>query len=136
MPNHPRLDVADGKLVGAIVSESLRPGSSIDGLGLRLLRLARYDITEPAPGQPSRWTLIEFDGDAAVADDLARHLSQSLLDEGGWYANFSTSDEVFVVYAERIFRYSRDDPSNADRRAAEDHGRAQGVPEPQLDWSE
>ena len=136
MPNHSRLDVPDGKLFGAIVCESLRPGCSIEGIDLRVVRLARYDITEPAPGQPSRWTLLEFDADASIASQLAETLSRELLEEGGWYANFSTPDEVFVIYAGKLFHYARDDASADGRREAEAYGRAHGVPEPQLDWSE
>jgi hypothetical protein len=57
-----------------------------------------------------------------------------VLEEGGWYANFSTSDEVFVIYGGRVFRYARGDAEG--RANAQQYGRTCGVPEPQLDWSE
>src|SRR5439155_26292051 len=93
---HPKLDVKHGRLSGAIVCESLRPGSVLEVHGLAMTKLSRYDITDPAPGQPSRWTLLEFESPDGVASDLAQDLSGALLVEGGWYANFSTSGEVFV----------------------------------------
>ena len=99
-----------------------------------MTKLSRYDITDPAPGQPSRWTLLEFEGPDGVASDLAQDLSGALLVEGGWYANFSTSGEVFVVFASKIFNYDRTTASR--REEAEEYGRRMGVPEPQLDWSE
>ena len=40
--------------------------------------------------------------------------------------------EVFVVFAERVFRYPHGDA--AGRARAVEHGRALGVPEAQLDW--
>jgi hypothetical protein len=36
-------------------------------------------------------------------------------------------------FRDKVFRYPRGDP--AGRAAAQAHGRAVGVPEPQLDWT-
>ncbi len=134
MTHHPKLNVPAGRLVGGIICESLRPGSRIDVPGLVITKLARYDITQPGPDQPSRWTLLEFEGPETVAGELAGQLAGALLREGGWYANFSTSGEVCVIYAARTFRYDR--ASGAGREGAESYGRSAGVPEPQLDWGE
>ena len=134
MTTHPKLDVPSGRLVGAIVCESLRPGAVIEVSGLVTTKLSRYDIDDPAAGQPSRWTLLEFDGPADAAGVLADQLAAALLVEGGWYANFSTTSEVFIVYARMVFRYDRATASG--RAGAEEYGRSMGVPEPQLDWAE
>jgi len=134
MTTHPKLDVPLGRVVGAIVCESLRPGTRLESPGLTMLTMSRYDLSEPGRDQPSRWTLIEFDGPEEIAERLARELSEILLVEGGWYANFSTSTEAFVVYASKIFRYDRETTSG--REAALEYGRSVGVPEPQLDWPE
>ena len=54
------------------------------------------------------------------------------MDEPGWYVDFHTAAETFVVFAGRIFRYATGD---ADGRAeAEAHARARGVPDAQIDW--
>jgi hypothetical protein len=61
-------------------------------------------------------------------------LIRSLDPEGGWYCDFRSIDETFVVLAGRAFRYLRGDA--AGRAEAEAYGRAVGVPEAQLDWPE
>jgi hypothetical protein len=71
--------------------------------------------------------------DDAEAGKLAGVLAE-ILDEPGWYANFSSPGETFVIYPGRVFRYPRGD--GAGRAEARAYGRTQGVPEPQLDWSE
>ena len=38
------------------------------------------------------------------------------------------------MFRGRQFRYRRSDPEG--RRAAEEYGRAHGIPEPQLDWGD
>ena len=84
-----------------------------------------------ASGIPPRWTLLFFE----VADDAAPALADALaaiLDEPGWYVDFHTADESFVVFREAVFRYAKGD---ADGRAeAEAHARAHGVPDAQIDW--
>jgi hypothetical protein len=74
--------------------------------------------------QPPVWTFLEFEAD----DDVAGPLAESLLAEGGWYADFGVGDDHAVVFAHKIFRYQH------GRAAAMDYGRAMGVPEHQLDW--
>ena len=78
------------------------------------------------------WTVVGFEADDGVADVLAQSLSDSLLAEGGWYADFKTGREHLVVFAGRIFRYRRGD--QAGRAEAIAYGRTVGVPEDQLDW--
>lgn len=54
--------------------------------------------------------------------------------EPGWYVNFSSDSETFVVYRTRVFRYPHGDA--AGRAKAQAHGRAVSVPESQLDWTD
>ena len=120
-----------GRINGAIVCESLKPGTVLEDFGLHIRRWSRYDVGKVPSFQPSVWTLVEFDAPAEVADALAERVAASLL-EPGWYANWATEDEMTVVYADCIFRYRRGDRDGLE--AAKDHGRQLGVPEPQLDW--
>jgi hypothetical protein len=53
--------------------------------------------------------------------------------EPDWYANFQSPDAAYVVFRDKAFRYPRGDPDG--RAAVQGHGRALGVPEPQLDWT-
>jgi hypothetical protein len=66
------------------------------------------------------------------AEDLAQVLSHVLERDGGWYCDFRSNNEVFVVFCDRVFPYRRGDP--AARSTAEDYARSVGVPESQLDW--
>ena len=119
------------RITGAIVCESLKPGTVLEDYGLHIRRWSRYDVDDVPSYQSPVWTLIEFDAPAEVADALAQRVASALL-EPGWYANWSTEDEMTVVYADRVFRYRRGDRGGLE--AAKDHGRRLGVPEPQLDW--
>lgn len=80
---------------------------------------------------PLEWTLIEFE----IADDKAPALAEALaeiLDDAGWYVDFHSEEETFVVFAGRAFSYPRGD--KAARAEAEAYGRSRGVPDAQLDW--
>lgn len=120
-------------LKGTLLVESLRVGAELRVAGLTLTRLSRQDFSESvSAGQPPVWTVIGFEADDDVAGVLAQSLSESLLPEGGWYADFKTSHEHLVVFAGRIFRYRRGD--RAGRAEAVAYGISVGVPEGQLDW--
>jgi hypothetical protein len=54
------------------------------------------------------------------------------LDQPGWYMDFRSPAETFVVFPGRIFCYPRGD--GAGRADAQAHGRRLAIPEPQLDW--
>jgi hypothetical protein len=122
-----------GIIRGTILAESLKPGTTLDARGMRVVRMSRYEISSAAPYQPSIWTAIEFEAPeenaAARADDFA-----AVLLAPGWYVNWSSADEVTVVFPDRIFRYRPGDTQA--RHTAQEHGRRCGVPEPQLDWTE
>lgn len=118
-------------LRGTLVGESIRIGATLEGLPLRLHRVSAVDVVDPAPGQPPRWTLLEFGAEDAEAPNLAAALARCL-DQGPWYASFTTLDETFVVFADRVFRYRRGDRSGRARAAQ--YARTMGVPEAQIDW--
>ena len=119
-------------LVGTLIAESLRVGSTLDGLALTVRKVSRADAGNVDAGQPRTWTFFEFeaaDEDAAV---LAGALSRALSGAGGWYCDFRSGTETFVVFAGRVFRYQR---GNAvGRGEAMAYGRSVGVPDEQLDW--
>lgn len=119
-------------LSGVLIAESLRDGAEVTGIPLRVDRVARVAMPDAGPGQPSSWTLLYFTAAAADAGPLAESLAAALSPAGGWYVDYRTAAETFVVFPGRLFRYSRGD--TAGRLAAQRHGRAIGVPEPQLDW--
>jgi len=112
--------------------ESMLPGSTLAGIPLVVREVSR---SEPVPNrEPGIWSAIEFEADDSVAEALAGSLAAILDDEGGWYANFSSASETFVIYHGKIFRYPRGDAEG--RAQAQAYGRAHGVPERELDWTE
>jgi hypothetical protein len=123
---------ADMNASGALIAESLSKDNPLDGVVLQVRKISRGDVGDVSAGQPLTWTVIEFEVDEQVVTDLAESLSRSISASGGWYCDFRTDDETFVVFAGRVFRYPRGEAQG--RAEAEAHGRAVGVPEVQLDW--
>ena len=121
-------------VTGTLIAESLRPGARLDGVTLTVGRIFRENAGDPVAGQPRTWTFIEFVAAAGDADHLATTLSRALDERLGWYCDFRSQTETFVVFSARVFRYPRGD--TARRAEAEAHARSIGVPESQLDWPE
>jgi hypothetical protein len=121
-----------GAYSGALIAESLRPAAVLDGFPLTVVKIYRAEFGDVEAGQPRLWTVIEFGVPAGRAPQFAEALSRNLQKEGGWYCDFHSAEDVFVVFAERIFRYPFGD--QAGRARAVEHGRSLGVPETQLDW--
>ena len=119
---------AEAVYSGTLVGESLRVGSELDGIPLTVTKISRVRVAD----EPELWTLICFEVAADRAAGLAETLSRVLEREGGWYCDFRSDDEVFVIFCDRVFRYRRGD--RAARSKVEDYARSMGVPESQLDW--
>ena len=119
---------------GQLIAESLKIGERFHVRGVRLLGAARVEPPEERlrADQPRRWTFIGFEMDDDLAPAVADALAGALDGDGGWYCNFSTADEAWVVYRGRVFHYAIGDP--VGRAEAQEYGRSLGVPEPQLDW--
>ncbi len=118
---------------GTLISESLRTGAGLDAVALTVRWIARYAVGDAAPDQPGIWTAIDFEIADPDAEELAIALAGALGDRGGWYANFQSASEAYVVFAEKVFRYPRGDA--AGRASAQAYGLRAGVPETQLDWT-
>lgn len=117
---------------GTLIAESMRVGAELGGVRLVVRSIRRASVVDAADGQPELWTLIEFEADEADAGALADAFARVLEKRGGWYTDFRTPAETFVVYAGQVFRYPRGDAMG--RAEAQAHGRSVGVPEQQLDW--
>jgi hypothetical protein len=118
---------------GVLIAESLLADHPID-MPFRVRRISRADVGDENVGQPLRWTFIEFEVEDDSVNALADVLRGAIDRQGGWYCDFRSSEETFVVFADYVFRYRRGDLEG--RAQAEAHGRSVGVPEAQLDWPE
>ena len=115
---------------GALILESLRVGTNLPNLNLTVRQIYRFRPDDAAADQPGTWSVIELEVQDKDAADVAQAFSEVLA--GGWYVDFRSETEVFVVFADRVFRYGRgDDAGRAEARA---HGRLAGIPDSQLDW--
>jgi hypothetical protein len=119
---------ADAVYSGTLIGESVRVGAELEGIPLTVTRVVRARVAD----EPELWTFIDFEVAADLAADLAEALSRVLERDSGWYCDFRSDDEVFVVFSDRVFRYRRGD--RVARSAVEDYARSMGVPESQLDW--
>jgi hypothetical protein len=117
---------------GTLITESLRVGTNLENLQLTVCKVSRYRAQGTTPDQPGIWTVLEFEAEEAGAGELAQAFAD-VLDQPGWYVNFESPAEGFVVFPGRIFRYPRGD--QAARAQAQAHGRRLAIPEPQLDWT-
>lgn len=118
---------------GTLIAESVRVGSALTGVRL-VVREVRRSAGDGLPDyQPSIWTILEFEADDSDAETLAADFA-AVMDEPGWYVNYASGSETFVIYRDRVFRYPRGDETG--RAEAQAYGRAHGVPENQLDWTE
>ena len=119
-------------VIGGIIAESLRVGAVLDDVTLIVRKVSRADVGDVEAGQPRTWTFLDFEVADQDAAPLAVALERVLEPQGGWYCDFRSDAETFVVFAGRTFRYPRG--SEAGRAAAADYARSVGVPEEQLDW--
>lgn len=122
-------------LRGTLLTDSLRVGATVEVDGLRAVRIVRRDVsTSVTVDQPQVWTFLEFEAEDHRAQHLADALAEALSAEGGWYADFTTGRDHVVVFARRVFRYRMGDVGA--RAEVEAYGRAVGVPDHQLDWTD
>jgi hypothetical protein len=119
-------------LQGVLIAESLRVGAQLTGIPLQITKMSRVEMTDPGDHQPRHWTLLEFSAEESAAQRLADQLSACLASSGGWYTDFHTADDTFVIFVNMVFRYPRGQA--AGRSEAQQYGRSVGVPESQLDW--
>lgn len=116
---------------GVLIAESLRCETTLDGLNLMVRKLERLRPSNTTADQAQVWTLLHFQAEDADAEELSAALADAL-DAPGWYADFYSDAESFVIFPGRVFRYARGD--GLGRSAAANHGRTLGIPESQLDW--
>ena len=119
-------------LEGTLIVESLRVGTTLADLNLVVRKISRYRAGGTTPDQPGTWTTLDFEASEDGAGELAEVFA-GVLDQPGWYVNFQSPAESFVVFPGKIFRYPRGDV--AGRAAAQAHGRQLAIPEAQLDWT-
>lgn len=116
-------------ITGVLIAESLRVGATLRATPLTVREIRRVAAPNPTADQPATWTLVHFDAGEADADALAKEFADSL-DQPGWYVDFHSPGEIFVVFPGRGYRRG-----DTQRRAeAQAYGHTLNIPEQQLDW--
>src|ERR1035441_4833497 len=118
---------------GTLIAESLRTGTSLENMKLTVRTISRFQAQGTTGDQPGIWTTLGFEADEAQAEDLAQTFAGAL-DQPGWYVDFRSPTETFVVFPDQTFRYPRGDDTG--RTKAQAHGRQLAIPQAQLDRSE
>ncbi|MDQ0596019.1 hypothetical protein QF037_000364 [Streptomyces canus] len=90
-------------LEGVLIAESLRAGAELTGIPLRITKLTRIEMTDAGDDQPRLWTLLDFAAEEPEAQHLADQLASCLSSTGGWYTDFHTSSDTFVIFANKVF---------------------------------
>jgi hypothetical protein len=114
---------------GTLIVESLRVGTDLE---LTVRKISRFQGQGTTADQPDIWSVLDFEASEDYADRLARTFAD-VLNQPGWYVNFQSPTESFIVFPSRFFRYPRG--SEGGRAEAQAHGRLLGIPEAQLDWT-
>jgi hypothetical protein len=117
---------------GTLIVESHRVGANLEDLKLTIRTSSRFQAVGTTADQPHIWTTLDFEADEANAAELAQACADAL-DQPGWYVNFESAAESFVVFPGRNFRYPRGD--RAGRAEVQAHGLQLAIPEAQLDWT-
>ncbi len=120
------------KYKGLLLKESLNDESV-----LNLINTTKTEIWDniqnAAEGQPKKWTAIyfEFEGSEEEATIKAEVLSRAL--KHMWYLNFSTEEEIYVIYPKhKFYKYIKGDEQK--KQEAINYGLSIGIPQSQLDW--
>jgi hypothetical protein len=123
----------EGRVRGVLIGESIRLNASVR-VPFEVTGITRFPAPEESAGGPPCWTFIEFEADYLAAEELASAFAACLDESLPWYASYKSRDEMFVVFASRVFRY----PLGMDEHRAEveKYARSIGVPESQLDWEQ
>jgi hypothetical protein len=95
-------------IASGLIAESIQVGSVLERVTLRVTRISRADVGDVDASRPPTRTLIDFEADDADAELLAGAL-EAALEPSGWYCDFRSDAETFVVFTGRTFRYPRGD---------------------------
>ena len=111
---------------GVIIAEGLDDPAIINKFTVYKTRITKDDMPIDYEGHLGRWHIYHVMCSRAEIDELQPHILK------GWYAHFWKDDKIIVVYNDRQFEILKDDKSTW--KEAIEHGRAQGIPENELDF--
>ncbi|MBU1018867.1 MAG: hypothetical protein ABII07_04660 [Patescibacteria group bacterium] len=115
---------------GAIIEESLSDKSVLDKVKIIKTKVDPVTERHQTP-QVNQWTLHTVEIDSGNAEKIAELLSKSL--EKAWYADYKNDEMVYIIFRDKIFKISRNNPS--EFQEAKKYGVSLGIPEYQVNFS-
>jgi len=112
---------------GGVIAEGLSDPTVINKLTVYSATISKDDMPIDYEGNLGRW----HGYGARCSREEINTLQPYILH--GWYAHFWNEEKIIVVYNDKQFELPRDDKSTW--REAIEHGRAQGIPEDELDFA-
>jgi hypothetical protein len=111
---------------GVIIAEGLSDPTVIKGFSVYKAVITSDGMAIDYEGNIGRWHIYDVKCSREEIDALQPHVLR------GWYAHFWKRNKILVVYCDKQFELKRDDKGTWI--GAIEHGRAQGIPEKELDF--
>lgn len=111
---------------GGIIAEGLSDPTIIDKFSVYKARITKDNMPIDYEGNVGRWHGYEVRCSREEIDALQPYILR------GWYAHFWNEDKIIVVYKDKQFKLVKNDKRTW--REAIEHGKAQGIPENELDF--
>ena len=111
---------------GSIIAEGLSDPTIINKFDVYKATITKDNMPIDYKGNIGRWHGYEVRCSREEINALQPYILRS------WYAHFWNEDKIIVVYNDKQFKLLKDDKSTW--REAIEHGKAQGIPENELDF--
>ena len=112
---------------GGIIAEGLSDPTLIDKFSVYEATISEDNMPIDYEGNVGRWHGYGVRCSREEIDALQPYVLR------GWYAHFWKEDKIIVVYNDAQFELDKDDRSTWEE--AIEYGRAQGIPENELDFT-
>jgi len=111
---------------GVIIAESLDDPTLLNAFLVYKARITEDNMPLDYEGNTGRWHIYYVRCSRDEIEELQQHVLR------GWYAHFWKGNKIIVLYNDKRFEILQNDKSTW--KQAIEHGRAQGIPENELDF--
>lgn len=114
---------------GVLIKESLQDENALDYLNVNKIELWKTQ------GKPKYWTVLFFS--SSVVDFpqiISKAIHEGNADGGNWFVDFKTGNIKYIVFYNKILRYTIGNQAEKEQVCAE--CRKLGIPDNQMNWSE